>query len=216
LEQAVIPSPDDQLAFLSKLQRLFAEGDFIATYKYALLIAMSDLAVEVGRDDDSSLRLTHQSLAKKFIELYWQQTAPYGSGRGKPAVFKTVCFRGRRQASGGAPSSTGSSQADPPDVEREGTRLAFGDHQPDLSNACGVERQCTGNLAASESGTEGCKRQGQRLPSTSCGCEACLVVQAVEAVVGEQAELELLAPSAYLDHAGRGAWFASCTWAGSH
>jgi hypothetical protein len=66
LEQAVIPSPDDQLAFLSKLQRLFAEGDFTATYKYALLIAMSDLAVEVGRDDDSTLRLTHQSLARKF------------------------------------------------------------------------------------------------------------------------------------------------------
>jgi hypothetical protein len=83
----VIPSPDDQLAFLSKLQRLFAEGDFTATYKYALLIAMSDLAVEAGRDDDSSLRLTHQSLARKFIELYWQQTAPYGSGRGKSAVL---------------------------------------------------------------------------------------------------------------------------------
>jgi 5-methylcytosine-specific restriction endonuclease McrA len=87
LEQAVIPSPDDQLAFLSTLQRLFAEGDFTATYKYALLIAMSDLAVEVGRDDDSSLRLTHQSLARKFVELYWQQTAPYGSGRGKSAVL---------------------------------------------------------------------------------------------------------------------------------
>ena len=83
----MIPSPDDQLAFLSKLQRLFAEGDFTATYKYALLNAMSDLAAEVGRDDDSSLRLTHQSLAKKFIELYWQQTAPYGSGRGKSAVL---------------------------------------------------------------------------------------------------------------------------------
>jgi len=32
----VSPSEKDQLVFLSKLQRLFAEGDFTATYKYAL------------------------------------------------------------------------------------------------------------------------------------------------------------------------------------
>jgi hypothetical protein len=78
----MIPSADQQLGFLSKLQRLFAEGDFTATYKYALLIAMADLAIEVSDD-----RLTHQALAAKFIELYWQQSAPYGSGRGEPAVL---------------------------------------------------------------------------------------------------------------------------------
>ena len=50
----MIPSADQQLGFLSKLQRLFAEGDFTATYKYALLIAMADLAIEVSDD-----RLTH-------------------------------------------------------------------------------------------------------------------------------------------------------------
>ena len=42
------PSAEQQLAFLTKLQRLFAEGDFTATYKFALLIALSDLAVELG------------------------------------------------------------------------------------------------------------------------------------------------------------------------
>ncbi len=77
-----MPSAEDQLVFLSKLQRLFAEGDFTATYKYALLIAMADLAIEVSDD-----RLTHQALAAKFIELYWQQSAPYGTGRGEPAVL---------------------------------------------------------------------------------------------------------------------------------
>ena len=45
------PSPETQLAFLSKLQRLFAEGDFTSTYKFALLISLADLAVELGRDD---------------------------------------------------------------------------------------------------------------------------------------------------------------------
>ena len=49
------PSADQQLAFLTKLQRLFAEGDFTATYKFALLIALSDLAVELGADDGAEL-----------------------------------------------------------------------------------------------------------------------------------------------------------------
>lgn len=42
------PSAEAQLAFLSELQPLFAEGDFTTTYKFALLIALSDLAVELG------------------------------------------------------------------------------------------------------------------------------------------------------------------------
>ncbi len=51
-----VPSPEAQLAFLAKLQRLFAEGEFTATYKFALLIALADLAVECGRDDGNALR----------------------------------------------------------------------------------------------------------------------------------------------------------------
>lgn len=71
------PTPEFQLEFLSKLQRLFAEGDFTATYKFALLIALADLAVEQGRDDNTALELPYESLALKFIQLYWQQAAPY-------------------------------------------------------------------------------------------------------------------------------------------
>jgi 5-methylcytosine-specific restriction endonuclease McrA len=74
------PSAESQLEFLSKLQRLFNEGDFTATYKYALLIAMADLSVEHGRDDGEPLKLSHRQLAQKFIELYWQQSAPYSAG----------------------------------------------------------------------------------------------------------------------------------------
>ena len=73
------PTPEAQLAFLSKIQRLFAEGDFTATYKFALLISLADLAVERGRDDGAPLALTMPSISAKFIELYWQQTAPYSS-----------------------------------------------------------------------------------------------------------------------------------------
>jgi 5-methylcytosine-specific restriction endonuclease McrA len=75
------PSPEAQLAFLIKLQRLFAEGDFTATYKFALLISLADLAIEHGRDEGDVLRLATSSVAAKFIELYWQQTAPYSNGR---------------------------------------------------------------------------------------------------------------------------------------
>jgi len=73
------PTPEYQLGFLSKLQRLFNEGDFTATYKFALMVAMADLAVEFGQDDGSSLLITKEQLAEKFIELYWQHATPYSA-----------------------------------------------------------------------------------------------------------------------------------------
>ena len=69
--------PEFQLAFLNKIQRLFAEGDFSASYKYALLIAIADISVESGTDDDQPLTIPHRRLGEKFIELYWQQSAPF-------------------------------------------------------------------------------------------------------------------------------------------
>ena len=57
------PSPEAQLVFLSKLQRLFAEGDFTATYKFALLISLADLAVELGDDSGEALELGHRGIA---------------------------------------------------------------------------------------------------------------------------------------------------------
>jgi 5-methylcytosine-specific restriction endonuclease McrA len=71
------PTPEFQLEFLNKLQRLFSEGDFTATYKFALLIALADLSVELGQDDDSTLQLPFKTIGLKFIQLYWQQAAPY-------------------------------------------------------------------------------------------------------------------------------------------
>jgi len=75
------PSPEAQLVFLAKIQRLFAEGDFTATYKLALLIAFAELAVEHGADDGAELDLTLRQIAERFIYLYWKQTTPYGTGR---------------------------------------------------------------------------------------------------------------------------------------
>lgn len=75
------PSPEAQLAFLTKLQRLFAEGDFTATYKFALMVALADLAVEHGHDDGERLQLSVRQIADKFVGLYWQQSTPYRSGQ---------------------------------------------------------------------------------------------------------------------------------------
>lgn len=75
------PSAEFQLSFLAKLQRLFAEGDFTATYKYALLISLADLAVELGADDGRELSLPNRLIGERFIHLYWRQASPYGTGR---------------------------------------------------------------------------------------------------------------------------------------
>lgn len=77
---AKAPSPEEQLQFLSKLQRIFAEGDFTATYKFALLISLADLAVEVGADNGNELVLTTRQIALRFITLYWKHSLPYGNG----------------------------------------------------------------------------------------------------------------------------------------
>lgn len=75
------PTPEAQLQFLSKLQRVFAEGDFTATYKFALLIALADLAVEMGADNGDELMVTTRQIGLRFIGLYWKHSLPYGTGR---------------------------------------------------------------------------------------------------------------------------------------
>ena len=81
LGMSTTPSAEDQLEFLAKIQRLFNESDFSSTYKYALLISLADLAIELGRDDNSELELTNRQIAERFIELYWQQSSPYKTSK---------------------------------------------------------------------------------------------------------------------------------------
>jgi 5-methylcytosine-specific restriction endonuclease McrA len=73
------PDSDEHLAFLVKLQRLLSEGDFTATYKFALLMALADLAVERGHDDCRELDISMKEIAQKFIDYYWPQSVPYGA-----------------------------------------------------------------------------------------------------------------------------------------
>ena len=71
------PSAAEQIDFLQKLQRLLAEGSFVASYKYALLQALADLAVITGADSGAPLRLTTRQIAEPTIERYWRQTAAF-------------------------------------------------------------------------------------------------------------------------------------------
>lgn len=79
-EQPSTPRAEAQIAFLQNLQRIYEEGEFTATYKYALLMALAELAVERGADTGEALRLRIEWIAEKFAEFYWPQSIPYAAG----------------------------------------------------------------------------------------------------------------------------------------
>ena len=69
--------PQQQLEFLSNIQRLLSEGQFTATYKYALLLSIADICVENGEDDGAPLVIQTSKIAEKSIAYYWPQVRPY-------------------------------------------------------------------------------------------------------------------------------------------
>ena len=71
------PSAEAQVAFLHDVQRLLVEGSFTATYKFALLQALADLAVLRGDDSGNGLTLRTRDIAEAMIGLYWRQAVPY-------------------------------------------------------------------------------------------------------------------------------------------
>ncbi len=77
-----IPSPEQQIDFLTKLQRLLREGAFVATYKYAFLMSLADISVERGKDDDSPLDIPTKLIGEKYAQYYWRQAVPYQNPRG--------------------------------------------------------------------------------------------------------------------------------------
>src|SRR5690242_12847753 len=75
-----VPTPEEQVQFLRDLQRLLAEGLFVASYKFALVHALADLAVLKGDDSGAPLDLETRDIAAKFVELYWRQCRPFHAG----------------------------------------------------------------------------------------------------------------------------------------
>lgn len=84
------PDAARQIEFLRKLQRILEEGQFTATYKFALVHALADLAVQYGDDSGAPLHLPVRAIAERFVELYWRQVAPWPgveTGTGRPPVL---------------------------------------------------------------------------------------------------------------------------------
>jgi hypothetical protein len=75
-----IPKPQEQVQFLRDVQRLLAEGLFTASYKFALLRALADLAVLKGQDSGAPLEIDTEDIAARFVELYWRQSRPFDFG----------------------------------------------------------------------------------------------------------------------------------------
>lgn len=71
------PTPEFQIKFLTFIQRLLDEGEFTATYKFALLMALADLSVELGDDQGAPLEIRSEDIAKKFILYYSRQARPF-------------------------------------------------------------------------------------------------------------------------------------------
>jgi 5-methylcytosine-specific restriction endonuclease McrA len=67
------------LRLAERLIQLLDEGSFTATYKYAVIVGLLDLSMELtsatGFPPDA---ITTRQLAEKIIELYWSHCAPYG------------------------------------------------------------------------------------------------------------------------------------------
>lgn len=88
-----IPSPEKQLEFLSNIQLLLAEGQFVATYKFALLQALADICIEQGFDTGAELEIQSRTISEKFVIYYWPQARDYfggaASGQGARLRFAT-------------------------------------------------------------------------------------------------------------------------------
>jgi hypothetical protein len=72
------PRIDETIRFAEKILELLGEGRFVATYKFAVLLALMDLCFEkyAASDVVPDTITTHQ-LAQKVIEIYWPHTVEY-------------------------------------------------------------------------------------------------------------------------------------------
>lgn len=66
------------IEFITYVQRMLVEGDFSATYKYALLHAIADVCLESPNVTvNGKLPISFDLLADKMLRLYWSQARPF-------------------------------------------------------------------------------------------------------------------------------------------
>jgi 5-methylcytosine-specific restriction endonuclease McrA len=140
-----VPGPEQQIEFLTNLQRLLQEGAFVATYKYAFLMALADISVEQGTDDDAALEIPTRLIGEKYAQYYWRQSMPYHNPRsleaggvlrqntGKPAGVLSVLGEFRSHFDGSLAEAQKSGQ-DWEEVVSNVTEYARGDPLERLQN----------------------------------------------------------------------------------
>lgn len=75
--------PDGALAFAERVLALIDQGRVTATYKYALLLALIDVCMEQTTPEGRAPgAVTTDEVARRILELYWPQTAPYVASGG--------------------------------------------------------------------------------------------------------------------------------------
>lgn len=101
------PTAEFQLDFLAKVERILSQGQFTTTYKFALLIALTNIAVEQGDDSGDALEVELDDVARQYLELYWNMARPYprvgavlkqSTNDAKPAKMITLLASEARQS----------------------------------------------------------------------------------------------------------------------
>ncbi|OYQ74337.1 HNH endonuclease [Wohlfahrtiimonas sp. G9077] len=73
----MLPSAEEQLDFLQKIHLILETGNTTSTYKFALLLAITNLAITQGEDSNQTLTLSYKDIAEQFIIQYWKQSLPF-------------------------------------------------------------------------------------------------------------------------------------------
>ncbi len=73
-------TPGRQLEFLTSVQRILNEGSFVASYKYALTMAIAEICVERNQAPDGTVHIPLHEISERFIGFYWRQAAPFAQG----------------------------------------------------------------------------------------------------------------------------------------
>jgi len=81
-------NPFQQVEFLGFVQSLLERGQFVSTYKFALLQALADLSLESEPDPGGDLSIPLRSIAGKFLAYYWCQAAPFHLSSGELTVLR--------------------------------------------------------------------------------------------------------------------------------
>jgi 5-methylcytosine-specific restriction endonuclease McrA len=76
------------IGFAEKVLELLDEGRYTATYKYAVLLALIDLCLELTQSSGAPPEMvTTRQLADKIVELYWPHSIPF-AGLAPAAVLR--------------------------------------------------------------------------------------------------------------------------------